>query len=349
MNFPCPADTASSSSSVRASCRANPAEISKLRKIATSLGTLEFYAGAPTPGTVRKVYDNLALVRAVDAFVRSFPSVAQYRLREAQRSLQGEAEQPCVFLPLATLSQGKALLRISRYSAFSFIDVERHGPTVIELPPGTIGVVKDMWFRVVDELGMANVQAAVSAKYLLVPPDYKGVTPPDCIVIRPRTHQACLLIRPARASPGTARAIPPTALKVYKISTPKRSPRCAEITHNSLRPIMEIAPDDRRFFEDLHRLVQEQPLSSLDGEKRSLFASIGIIKGRPFRPSVRMRQILGDAIAIGSTTIRGMRMQQAPSIGTASEEADARNLTQDSQYRSSIAKRQHLPQVVPQV
>lgn len=347
MNSPCSVDTASNTSPDRAAVSVALVKTPKLRKIATSLGTLEFYGGAPTRGTVRKVYDNLDLIHAVDAFIRSFSSVSQYRLREAQRTLEGNTEQPGKFQRLTTLTQGKALLRMSRYSAFSFVNLERHGPTMIELPPGTLGVVKDMWFRIVGELGMANVQADTSAKYLLLPPDYKDDIPPGCVAIRPRTHQVCLLIRPARALPGAERAVPP-AVKVYPLSAPERCRQTAEVNDNSLRPIMEIAPDDRQFFEDLHRLVQEQPLSSLDGEKRSLFASIGIVKGKPFRPSVRMRQILRDAIAVGSAAIRAMRAQQAPLASTAAAKApEDETFTRKSRRRSWIAKHPHLG-AVPQ-
>jgi len=347
MNFPCSVDTASNDSPDRAAGSVELAKTPKLRKIATSLGTLEFFEGVPTRGTVRKVYDNLDLIHAVDAFIRSFSSVSQYRLREAQQALEGKTELPGKFQRLTMLTQGKALLRMSRYRAFSFINLERHGPIAIELPAGTIGMVKDMWFHIVGELGMANVQADISAKYLLLPPDYKDDIPSGYVAIRPRTHQVCLLIRPARALSGAANAVPP-ALKVYPLLAPERCRQAADLNHKSLRPIMEIAPDDRHFFEDLHRLVQEQPLRSLDGDKRSLLASIGIVKGKPFRPSMRMRQILRDAIAIGSAAIRAMRTQQAPLAGaTVGKGPMSETFTRKSRRRFSIAKPQHLG-AVPQ-
>jgi hypothetical protein len=221
---------------------------------------------------------------------------------------------------------------MSRYSAFSFINLERHGPMAIELPPGTIGVVKDMWFRIVGELGMTDVHADIRVKYLLLPPDYKGAIPREYIAIRPRTHQVCLLIRPVRALPGAAKTAP-SALKIYPLSAPERRREVAEVSGNSLQSIMEITPDDQRFFEDLHCLVQEQPLSSLDSEKRYLFASIGIVKGKPFRPSVRMRQILRDATAIGSAAMQAMKGPPALSASPRREGA----WTKLSDERAGIA------------
>jgi hypothetical protein len=346
MNSPCSFRAESGASHERAGDPGALAKAPKLRKIATSLGTLEFFGSAPTQGTVRKVYDNLDLIHAVDAFIRTCSSVSQYRLREAQRLLEGRTDQPGKFQRLTALTQGKALLRMSRFTAFSFIDLERLGPTVVEIPPGTLGVVKDMWFRIVGELGLANTHAAANAKYLLLPPDHSDAAPAGYVVIQPRTYQVCLLIRAARALSESAKAVPP-ALKVYSLSAPVRCRQTSEFNNNPLRPIVDIAPDDRRFFEDLHRLVQEQPLRSLDGEKRSLFASVGITKGKPFRPSARMRQILRDAIAIGSTAIRAMKAQQSPTASNAAGKGEGHeSLAQTSRRSFSLIASPH-PSALP--
>ncbi len=44
----------------------------------------------------------------------------------------------------------------------------------------------------------------------------------------------------------------------------------------------------------------------LDPELRGLFASIGIEKGKPFKPNARMRKILTDAVAIANATARAI-------------------------------------------
>lgn len=280
----------------------------KIRRIPTALGTLEFCDGAPTKGTARKAYDNLDLIHAVDAFVRSFSSVSQYRLRKAQHS---RANQPGIFLKV---SQKPGMLRMSRYAAFSFIDLERDGPTVLHLRAGVLGIVKDMWFRFVGELGVAEASSTSDPSYLLLPPSHQGTVPDGCRVIRPRTNQVCVLIRPARA-----RASPDVplmqGLRVHSLSS--ENTECVEIEDRALSTIEEIAPDDSRFYHDLHSLVQEQPAASLDAERRNLFASIGIIRGKPFRPSIRLKTILREAVAIGSATMRAMKAQHfAPYVAT---------------------------------
>jgi hypothetical protein len=46
-----------------------------------------------------------------------------------------------------------------------------------------------------------------------------------------------------------------------------------------------------------------------DAEVRGLFASIGIEKGKPFAPDVRMKKILIDAVAIGNAAARAIAFQ----------------------------------------
>lgn len=284
----------------------------KIKRIATALGTLEFSDGTPTKGTTRKVYDNLDLIHAVDVFVRSFSSVWQYRLREAQRALlRDRAEQPGIFLKVAPKRGG--MLRMSRYTAFSFIDLENNGPTVLQLQAGTLGIVKDMWFRFVSELRVAEGNQTFDARYLLLPPNYQGPVPSGYQVIRPRTNQICILVRPAKARADLKTSM--LGLTVHRLLC--KDSHGAEIEARALPSVEEIGPDDKTFYLDLHRLVQEQPADSLDAERRNLLASIGILKGRPFRPSIRMKAILKEAVAIGSATMRAMKAQHfAPQIAT---------------------------------
>ena len=49
-----------------------PKSISTPDRVETRLGTLEFKDGAPSKGTVEKVYDNLDFMHAVEAFVNAF-------------------------------------------------------------------------------------------------------------------------------------------------------------------------------------------------------------------------------------------------------------------------------------
>ena len=53
-------------------------------------------------------------------------------------------------------------------------------------------------------------------------------------------------------------------------------------------------------------MIQDEPVESLEPEKRGVLASIGIEKGKPFKPDARMKQILTDAANIGNAAFRSL-------------------------------------------
>jgi hypothetical protein len=53
-------------------------------------------------------------------------------------------------------------------------------------------------------------------------------------------------------------------------------------------------------------VIQHEPMDMLDPETRGLFASIGIEKGKPFKPDARMKKILTGAVAIANATARSI-------------------------------------------
>jgi hypothetical protein len=278
-----------------------------LATMQTSIGTLAFRDGVPTKQTAHKVYDNLDLMHSVDAFLKGFPGVALHRLREAQRRATGPASEPLrIFFSPASSKLRLMAPKDYRYEAWSYIDLENNGPAIIDFPPTMVGVVDDMWSRIVEDLGPAGPDGGRGGKYLLLPPCYQGRLPLGYTILRPRTNGAWVYVRrpSARLSNNTAK-LSAERLKIYSLTNTDTA-RAVELVDGSRLPVQDIAPNDHQFFEDLDQLVQTQPSASLDRNRRSLFASIGIVKGRPFHPNLRMKSILADAVAIGCATIRAM-------------------------------------------
>jgi hypothetical protein len=279
-------------------------------KIPTSMGTLEFMAGVPTQDTLHWIHNNLLLVRAVEVFLRSASAVSLHRLQATQkRFLQGRTKQPRIFFKAKACKLMGGIPRLTKYNAWSFIDLTTFGPTIIELPRGIIGIVNDMWFRVVGDIGRTGHDLEGGEKYLILPPDYKGDVPAGYFVLRPRTSSVGVFFRPIVARFSScftkSRAV---GLKIYPLSRKEdyviRSE--AELINGSQLIINEITPLDDRFFGDLDHLLQNQPVGSLDKEKRSLLASIGLVKGRAFRPTIRVQKILRDAVAIGHAALHAL-------------------------------------------
>ena len=67
-----------------------------------------------------------------------------------------------------------------------------------------------------------------------------------------------------------------------------------------------IHANNYHFFEELQDVIEREPIELIDPELRGLFASIGIQKGKPFKPDARMKKILTDAAAVANGTSRAL-------------------------------------------
>jgi len=94
-------------------------------------------------------------------------------------------------------------------------------------------------------------------------------------------------------------------IKVYPLSAKENQPAMEHINGSTV-PFNTIHANTYAFYEELHDVLEKEPLSFLDPELRGLAAAIGIQKGKLFEPDERMQGILTDAVAIGNATARSI-------------------------------------------
>jgi hypothetical protein len=64
---------------------------------------------------------------------------------------------------------------ITTLYAFSFWDLAKHGPLVVEVPAGLIaGGVMDIWQQPITDMGQTGPDKGAGGKYLILPPDQPG-------------------------------------------------------------------------------------------------------------------------------------------------------------------------------
>src|SRR5262249_38203722 len=77
----------------------------------------------------------------------------------------------------------------------SFVDLTR-GPMVVDIPPGVLAIIDDMWFRWVTDAGVAGPHRGEGGGCRLVPESYQGPLPEGgFFVSRVKTNRALLLGR----------------------------------------------------------------------------------------------------------------------------------------------------------
>ena len=290
-----------------------PASITAPATAMTSIGTLEYFDGVPSETTVEKVYDYLDRSRAVNAFVNSIPMVSMYMLRRGQAAIGADASHKIAIWD--DLMDSTSLLLTGNTStmyAVGFLDLAKDGPTVIDLPPGMLGVLDDMAFRYMTDLGVAGPDKGEGGKYLILPPEYEGDAPEGYFAVSSKTNGVWVFTRgyldrklPLEKAIPAASANIRNHLKVYPLFR-KDGPPKTEFINVSGKTMNTVLPNDYSFFEMLHDLIQGEPDDYLGPEAKGMMAAIGIEKGKPFKPDARMKKILTDAAAIGNAAARAI-------------------------------------------
>ncbi|MDX8451613.1 DUF1254 domain-containing protein [Mesorhizobium sp. VK9D] len=298
-----------------------PEKIMTPDKVETSIGTLNFFDGMPDDATVGKLYDNLDVMRGVETFLNGIPATSIEGLRLGHLELGADTPNKALILD-QLLDSAPLFLTGNTDTVYCsvFLDLAKDGPTVVEIPAGSgPGTVNDAYFRFVTDMGGPGPDRGKGGKYLILPPDYKGdLNPPvggmeakvngqKYFVSKSTSYVNWLILRGFLVDGKTDAAVASfkKGLKVYPLSKRDNPPKM-EFISGSQKPWNTIHANDYEFYEELHTVIDREPSSMLDPEMLGLFASVGIQKGKPFKPDERMKKLLVEAVAVGNATARAL-------------------------------------------
>jgi len=275
-------------------------------KVQTSIGELKLDYGYPDDKTTQKIYDNLDASRALQAYLLGIPIVNQVGMRESMRKFGPVNQTDVIWENLVDSKTVELTANDNTIYSFVWLDTKK-GPLVVEVPPMVLGIIDDMWYRWVADVGITGADQGKGGKYLILPPGYTGEVPPGYFVVRPSTFGNWMPFRSflvdGSTKPGVAAV--QKYLKVYQLSDAANPPEM-KLANASGIPANFVAPGDYRFWSLLNQAIQEEPPDGSDPTTLGLFASIGIEKGKPFNPDARMKRILADAANIGAVSARAI-------------------------------------------
>jgi hypothetical protein len=267
-----------------------PPGIASPAKVETRLGTLNFFDGFPDQPTAEKLYDNLDFQRAVQAYLLGIPAVNQAANRNAIRTLGPVNTVVPIFEQL--LDSRSIFLTANDNTVYSWtwLDLTK-GPLILEVPPKVLGTVNDIWFRWVIDVGITGPDKGQGGKYLFLPPGYKGEIPSGYNVVKSPTFNIWIPWRSflVKGDPKPGVELVTKNTKIYPLNS-VNNPPALNFVNMSGKPFNTVAPADYRFWELLNQVVQEEPSESLDQIRLGYYASIGIQKGKPFKPDERMKK-----------------------------------------------------------
>lgn len=289
-----------------------PESITTPDRVETRLGTLEFFDGLPTVETADRLHDHLTFVRGVEAFLNCIPATSLEAMRRGMVDMGGVASHQCVLFDQLMDSNPLFLTgNTDTVYASLMLDLKRDGATVVEIPPGCgPGTVNDAWFRFVIDMGGPGADRGQGGKYLILPPDHDGDVPDGYFTVTSPSYVNWLILRGflVDGKPDAAAAMFRDGLRVYPLASAD-DPPAMEFISGSGHHFNTIHGNDDTFYEELHAVIEREPIDVIDPETRGLLASIGVRKGKPYAPDSHLAATLVEAAAVGNATSRALLFQ----------------------------------------
>ncbi len=288
-------------------------------KYPTRVGDLEFFDGIPTAATAESLYNHLDYIRGVETFLNGLPAASLEAIRRSQE-VNGETHSNQVRIFDQLMDSNPLFLTGNTDTVYlsAVLNLKEDGPTVIEVPPGTgPGTVNDAFFRFVTDTGAPGPDAGKGGKYLILPPDYDGELDPPVGGMEAEIDGETYFVSKSTSwinwfiargflkdgKPEFSSKLFRDGIKIYSLAK-KDNPPAMEFYNGSTKAFNTIHSTDFDFYKELHAVIDREPVEMLEPQLRGLFASIGIQKGKPFDPDLRMKNILIKSAAVANATAR---------------------------------------------
>jgi len=293
--------------------------------VETGIGVMRYDDGRPTEATVELAYGYIDRARAVQAFLNNLSAVATEALRIAFREMGAtESNHVLISEQLIDARQVWPTGNTGTVYVFGYLDLQKDGPTVIEMPGGAgPGFMDDGWMRWVCDMGPTGPDRGKGGTYVFLPPDYEGdMEAPlgakkvrmkiggvmkDVFAVKSPTYHNWMALRGflVDGKPDASVALFKEKLRIYPLSKAADPPPMKFINMSDKKTVA-IFPAGERYFSMLNDVIQREPLDAIDPESRGLLASIGIEKGEPFDPDGRWKPVYEDAARIGDAVGRSI-------------------------------------------
>ena len=185
-----------------------------------------------------------------------------------------------------------------------FFNTKGVGPVVLEIPPADDGVfngsIMNYWQAAIEDVGPGGVDKGKGGKYLILPPGSDKARVPDgYVAMRSDTFQGYALLRSVLKGGSDADVAKAVAyskrIRVYPLSQEANPPETIFVDASGVLFDSTIQYDIR-FFESLNRMVQAEPWLERDKAMIDPLKTIGIERGKPFKPDAKTTHILNEAI-----------------------------------------------------
>ncbi len=239
--------------------------------------------------------------RAVEAVIWGMPAVNYERMLQAAIDNGAKLNQ-VVYWSRPVNSKNQTLTPNPDTIYLNPFYDTHDGPVVVEIPPAEAGQVivgsfDVAWQNALADVGPAGEDKGKGAKFLITPPGYKTQPPEGYIVLASETYRGFVILRSnfkSRSDADIKSAVEHgKRVKIYPLGG---NPDSTVFVDCYDKPFDATIPYDPSFFEYLDRFVQTEPWLTRDKAMIDMLKTLGIEKGKPFKPDAKTKRILAEAL-----------------------------------------------------
>lgn len=239
--------------------------------------------------------------RAVEAVIWGMPAVNFELMRQAAVKAGAGDNQIVYWSRLLSWKNQTLTPNPDAIYLMPFYNTEK-GPVVLDIPPadgGSItGSIDDLWQAALEDVGPAGVDKGKGGKYLILPPGYDRQAPNGYIALKSETYRGYAILRSILTSGSDEDIAKAVAYgkraQMYPLDQAANPPATRFV--DAIDTMFDATiPFDIRFFEALDRVVQTEPWQVRDKAMIDALKSIGIEKGKSFKPDAKARAMLEGA------------------------------------------------------
>jgi len=246
----------------------------------------------------------IAYQRGIEAMDWAMPAVSMLSMRAGNFSLGG-GFNTVYWLSKPPTAQTEAITANNQTPYAAIFLTTKDGPVILDVPPASkrtaiFGSAVDVWQVPLADIGPAGADKGKGGHYLFLPPGYKGEIPKNMIPVKLDQYGVYVALRciPLGDATFAEAAEYSKQINAYPLSQAKNPPK-GQYIDMSGRHLPGLPVYDLSFFRRIAQLLNEEPLQKSDMVMGGMLASIGIEKGKPFKPTGKVKKALEQAAKDG--------------------------------------------------
>ena len=265
------------------------------------------YAKEPT---VDDIDYKIMVQRATQAAIWGMPAAGMIDFEKATKRDLGGDVNDVIYVSKPFVSRHGFLTAndVTPYAWGSLSTVD--GPLVVEVPPandkvGYFGTIVNTWDVPLIDVGTTGHDKGKGAKYLILPPGYKGDVPNGYVPVQSDSINQGFSFRPVMKDGATFDDTTAYAkqLKIYYLKDVANSPLTRHIDAYPEK-YGSLPTYDLSFFQDIYDVISREPVRPQDKAMMGLLAEIGIEKGKPFDPTPDQKRAMLEGIKLAYASMQ---------------------------------------------